>query len=364
MVIIFLLFRNLFIFTKSIIMKIIEDLIKKETLKRQEALKDLYLFMKNTGRFSVLVLGERGTGKTKWIKEFQKKLNEEKIKWCNNIINASCASFGENDLLAESELFGYDKGAYTGANPEGKDGLFLKANKGILFLDEIHHLSLAVQAKLLTALQTESTGKNKGKFPIRKIHSSNTDYVEVRIIFSSNITIEKLKERLLPDFFDRIAQLVVELPPLEKDENSLKRYFELIFENMDQRIDYTSDSKKIIIPNIKEFYEWLPTVNLQGNFRDLEKIAILWGQFALKYNKDSEIFKTVKKYYEYSNPTSSKEMETFSFTLLKTYPDYLKQFNKQYAEFISKTNLFKKTKQNETIKEVGRTKKCIQDWLK
>lgn len=101
--------------------------LSSEDKIRSEAIKTLYKFMSNTGRFSLLVTGERGTGKTRWIKQIVENLKEEKIKWCNKIVIASCASFS-NDTMAEAELFGYNKGAFTGANEKGYDGLFKNAN--------------------------------------------------------------------------------------------------------------------------------------------------------------------------------------------------------------------------------------------
>jgi transcriptional regulator with PAS, ATPase and Fis domain len=72
--------------------------------------------------------------------------------------------------MAESELFGYEKGAFTGALKEGKSGLFADANGGILFLDEIHNLSKSVQAKLMTAIQTD----RENNMHIRKFGSNKT----------------------------------------------------------------------------------------------------------------------------------------------------------------------------------------------
>ncbi len=105
--------------------------------------------------FSILLLGERGTGKSRIVHD----------KSNHHLVAVDCAAF-EDDSKAEAELFGYEKGAFTGAD-KTKNGLFHEAKNGILFLDEVHNLSKRVQAKLMKALQTDSNNRH-----YRKIFSS------------------------------------------------------------------------------------------------------------------------------------------------------------------------------------------------
>jgi transcriptional regulator with PAS, ATPase and Fis domain len=115
------------------------NIFEKELPEHQPILNKLYKFMANLGRFSVLVIGERGTGKSRAIKLIQEVLKREKVAYCEKLIEASCASFGESTAI--SEMFGYEPGYFTGSDPKGKDGIFIRANNGVLFLDEVDHLN-------------------------------------------------------------------------------------------------------------------------------------------------------------------------------------------------------------------------------
>lgn len=245
-------------------------------------IKLLNEYMKNPGGFSILILGERGTGKTREV-----KLNS------SNAITANCASFAD-DIMAESELFGYAPDSYTGASKKGKGGLFDSADNGILFLDEIHHLSVHVQAKLMTALQTEGDGENKGKFSIRKLGEVNSHFVKVRPIFASNLPLSELKTKLFPDFYDRISQLVVEFPSIRNNRKRIPELFKSVWERM-------QFEEKKVVPNGIYFNKWLQDIPLEGNYRDLEIIAILWHQGRLmeSYKTEEDIFNMfVKTHYD------------------------------------------------------------------
>ena len=98
--------------------------------------------------FSILILGERGIGKTRLAEKYSSN---------QNIVSINCASF-TNNLIAESILFGHKKGAFTDAK-EDKKGVFEEADGGILFLDEIHHLDKEIQAKLMKAMQTDDENR-------------------------------------------------------------------------------------------------------------------------------------------------------------------------------------------------------------
>jgi len=237
-------------------------------------------YLKNPGRFSILVLGERGTGKTKAV---QDNCTEE-------LTIANCASFSD-DIMAESELFGYKKGAFTGATKD-KMGLFGEANGGTLFLDEVHNLSLRVQEKLMTALQTESKKPNKGKFRIRRLGDNQSRYVQVRPVFASNLKLPELKKKLLPDLYDRISQLVVEIPSIHEAKLNVYEEFKTVWKNM-QFEQHNST------PGQKYFIDWINNIPLEGNYRTLQNIAIYWHQGRIMYRqgKEEEVFEFVKAYF-------------------------------------------------------------------
>ncbi len=213
----------------------------------------------NSG-FSILLLGERGIGKSQIADESVEMHKKENFK------QANCASFDE-DSKAEAELFGYTKGAFTGANAN-KKGLLEEANGGVLFLDEIHHLSKMVQAKLMKALQTDK----ENRMSIRRLGSTNEIKIECRLIFATNKTISELKKDLLPDFYDRIVQHVIYMPPLR--------------ETFEDRVkDWESTWNKLKfkgippVPKENNLINWLKKLPLYGNYRDLEKIAIYYNVF-------------------------------------------------------------------------------------
>lgn len=164
-----------------------------KSLKRQ-AVNELMKLYLDTG-FSILLLGERGIGKTHLANQETVLQKEGKKSAQGRFISANCASFAE-DTMAESELFGYVKGAYTDASKD-TDGLIKSAENGILFLDEIHSLSTRVQAKLMTALQTD----DDNNLTIRKLGSTKTEKVKkVKLVFASNKTIDELRKKTAARF--------------------------------------------------------------------------------------------------------------------------------------------------------------------
>jgi transcriptional regulator with AAA-type ATPase domain len=242
-------------------------------------------YLRNPGRFAILVLGERGIGKTKWVTQ----ITEEKLK--KKLVKANCASFSD-DTMAESELFGHAKDSFTGAN-SAKKGLFNEADKGVLFLDEVHNLSPRVQEKLMTSLQTQSSGENKGKFSIRRLGDNEAAYVAVQPVFASNLKLQELKKKILPDFYDRISQLVVEFPSI--NESKLDVYVE--FREVWSAMQFQDCSN---LPSSTSFKNWLKRISLDGNYRTLQSIAINYHQGRLIFgvSKDDEVFDFVKSQYE------------------------------------------------------------------
>lgn len=233
---------------------------KTKSLKRQ-AVNELMKLYLSTG-FSILLLGERGIGKTHLANQETVLQKDGKKSTQGRFISANCASFAE-DTMAESELFGYVKGSFTGAETD-KDGLIKSAENGILFLDEIHSLSMRVQAKLMTALQTD----DNNNLTIRKFGSIKTEKIkDVKLVFASNKSIDELREALLPDFYDRIVQQVIELPPLRESPEDNEQNWKEIWKQLKFDDDYPC-------PTDKEFLRWLKDQPLYGNYRDLQKIAI------------------------------------------------------------------------------------------
>lgn len=307
----------------------LEEVINQQDEKRKESIKLLKSYIENPGKFSILVLGERGTGKTKWIETIGDYIYKGVTDKIPNVITTNCASIPD-DTLAISELFGHKKGAFTGAITDW-DGKFIQADKKILFLDEFHHLALPTQAKLMTALQTKSSGDNKGKYEIYRLKDDKPEYVQPLVIFGSNLSIHQLKERIYPDLFDRISQLIVKLPSLDETKDSIWADFKKVWEKM-QFLKYKKFPKNNTLKN------WMTKeIKLEGNFRDLEKIAILWNQYSFinKSEDDNQNnFEFVKQQFDtYHAHSSSICVNTFfNFEENKYYEDYVNDFRKHLLQ--------------------------------
>jgi DNA-binding NtrC family response regulator len=150
----------------------------------------------------VLITGENGTGK----ELIADALHEGSSRASRKLLKVNCASFPES--LLDNELFGHERGSYTGADSSYK-GLFEQAGAGTLFLDEIGDMPLAIQAKILRALQNKE---------IRRIGGTSTVAIDVRFITATNRNVEQLiaANRFREDLYYRLSAAVVSLPPLRE----------------------------------------------------------------------------------------------------------------------------------------------------
>ncbi|SFQ98099.1 sigma 54-interacting transcriptional regulator [Desulfoscipio geothermicus] len=172
---------------------------------------------------TVLLLGESGVGKEVVAKTIHKNSKRSD----GPFITVNCGAIPEN--LLESELFGYEKGAFTGANREGKAGMFELADNGTLFLDEIGDLPLPFQVKLLRAIQEKE---------ITRVGGTKPRPVNVRIIAATNQLLEKLVQegQFREDLYFRLNVVPINIPPLRdrKDDivpliYSFKKHFEKVY---------------------------------------------------------------------------------------------------------------------------------------
>ncbi|MFQ6572971.1 sigma-54-dependent Fis family transcriptional regulator [Pseudomonas sp. UM16] len=156
----------------------------------------------------VLIHGETGVGK----EVFVKALHEASSRRNQPLIAVNCAAIPAE--LVESELFGYEKGAFTGAHHKGNPGLIRKADQGIVFLDEIGDMPLPTQARLLRFLQTRS---------IQPLGSGETVPVDIRVISATHQDLpERVRQGLFrQDLYYRIAGLSLSLPPLRERSDRL-----------------------------------------------------------------------------------------------------------------------------------------------
>ncbi|MDR6999736.1 sigma 54-interacting transcriptional regulator [Neobacillus niacini] len=209
---------------------------------------------------TVLITGESGTGK----ELFAQGIHSASHRALGPFVAVNCATLPEN--LLESEIFGYEKGTFTGALKDGKPGLFELAHGGTLFLDEIGEIPLRIQALLLRVLQERT---------IRRVGGERIIPVDVRIITATNRNLEEEveKKQFRSDLFYRLNVLALELPPLRERKADIPKLVEsFLFEFNEQR-------KNKIVHIEKEFIRLFQKYDWPGNIRELrntiERLVVL-----------------------------------------------------------------------------------------
>ena len=226
-----------------------EDIVtNSDTLKM--AIKEAQKFARTKG--CVLIEGESGTGKELFAHAIHNMSSRSK----GPFVAINCASLPKD--LFESELFGYEKGAFTGANKEGKIGKFELANEGTIFLDEIGELPLDFQAKLLRVLDDFTVTRIGGKWPKK---------IDVRIIAATNRNLleEVKKKNFREDLYYRINVFRVYIPPLREREGDVF----LLAQHFLSRLNKTNNTYKTFS---KKFLDCLNLYPWYGNVRELENI--------------------------------------------------------------------------------------------
>jgi transcriptional regulator with PAS, ATPase and Fis domain len=204
--------------------------------------------------YYVLINGQRGTGKT----TIARKLHEQSPRAKSEFVNLNCATLSEG--LLESELFGYEKGAFTGASAP-KAGLFEIAGGGTLFLDEIGEIPLSLQAKLLKAVEEKR---------IRRVGSNQERAVDARIIAATSANLKEMVEKgsFRPDLYDRLNILTLETVPLKYQKEKIKELLQIdlqkecVVTGRNRPFEISEDVLRLL-----ENYDW------QGNFRELHNFA-------------------------------------------------------------------------------------------
>lgn len=201
---------------------------------------------------TVLITGETGTGKELYANAIH-QLSERK----NSIfIKVNCAAIPET--LIESELFGYEKGAFTGANTS-KFGKFEMANGGTLFLDEIGELPLLLQSKLLRVIQEKE---------VERLGSNKPQKINVRLIAATNRNPEEevKKGNFRSDLYYRLNVLPIHVPPLRERKEDIPLLINYFIEKLNRKTHKNINT--ISSPDLKQLmeYDW------PGNIRELENI--------------------------------------------------------------------------------------------
>lgn len=222
-----------------------EDEKTLETLEMADRVKDLDT--------TVMLTGETGVGK----EVFAQYIHSHSSRSGRAFIRVNCGAIPEN--LLESELFGYEKGAFTGADRSGKAGMFEVADGGTLFLDEIGELSVPMQVKLLRALQDQE---------IYRVGSTKAIRVDVRIIAATNRNLEEMvKQRTFrEDLYYRLMVFPIHIPPLRERVDDILPIAEMYMEKLNRKY---GTEKHFSDVSLRLFMEY----NWPGNIRELRNVV-------------------------------------------------------------------------------------------
>lgn len=232
----------------------IENVARWASEEMKEVEKHAYLA--SQADVPVLITGETGTGK-EVIANLITQLGARREQ---PFIKVNCAAIPPQ--LLESEMFGYERGAFTGADPKGKVGLFELANRGTLMLDEIGDLPLDFQTKLLRAIQQKTIQRVGGTVPIE---------LDIRFISSTNRDLEQMIQEgtFRQDLYYRINVFPIHIPPLRErpaDIEALLKHFISVF---NKKYKKNVRIGRDVIAELKT-YPW------PGNIRELENIVERW----------------------------------------------------------------------------------------
>jgi transcriptional regulator of acetoin/glycerol metabolism len=198
----------------------------------------------------LLIHGETGVGKEVFVKALHQASSRSKQPF----IAVNCAAIPAE--LVESELFGYEKGAFTGANQKGSIGLIRKADRGTLFLDEIGDMPLPTQARLLRVLQERC---------VQPVGSAELFAVDIRIISATNRSLREQVQlgRFREDLYYRIGGLTLELPPL-RERNDKQALFKRLWEHHREPTQWAGLSREVL--DLFERHPW------PGNLRQVSSV--------------------------------------------------------------------------------------------
>ncbi len=232
---------------------------------------------------TVLILGETGVGKDVLAKHIYKQ--SIRCKQGGQFIKINCGAIPAE--LLESELFGYESGAFTGANRKGKPGMFELADKGMLFLDEIGELPLPLQVKLLRVLQEKE---------IVRIGGTVSKKVDVRVIAATNRNLKEMvsQGKFREDLFYRLNVIPISIPPLRERRDDILPLMQVLINDFNKQYKlnkrFTSELKDFFFHNswpgnIRELSNLIERMILT-TFNDLITIE----ELPIEYKMDRHLF--------------------------------------------------------------------------
>ena len=291
------------IHTKGLVAKYcFEDILTEDS--HMIELKKLLALVSCTDS-SVLIEGESGTGKELFAQSIHNASNRAK----GPFVAINCAAIPEN--LLESELFGYEPGAFSGAKREGKMGVFELAHNGTIFLDEIGELPLPLQTRLLRVLQEKE---------VRRVGGDKIIPVDIRVISATNqdLGARSREKHFRADLYYRLNVFNVHLPPLRQRGGDIR----LLAEKFLQDIGYAHMDPQ----RWARYLEALEAYPWPGNIRELQNIVERIAVFSQLSEDDESHMKNIFKYNEEPlEDLSYSEQGGEQFTVQLDYSDGLKQ---------------------------------------
>ncbi|MEO2266203.1 phage shock protein operon transcriptional activator [Pseudoalteromonas pernae] len=315
----------------------------------------------------VLVIGERGTGK----ELIAARLHYLSSRWDQSYVSLNCAALNEN--LLESELFGHESGAFTGASKR-HEGRFERANGGSLFLDELANTPAAVQEKLLRVIEYGEFERVGGRAPIK---------VDTRLICATNEDLPALADagQFRHDLLDRLAFDVITLPPLRERQEDILLLAEHFAINMARNLGwelfsgFTTRAKAALLD-----YDW------PGNVRELKNVierslyrhgnenlavhSINLDPFASPYRPKPAASRALSTPAPVSTPVHAEvattpEVTPSSATSSFSFPCDLKQLSAEYeTEMLTQALKFSQFNQKKTAQMLGLTYHQLRGYLK
>lgn len=299
-------------------------LAKSSMMKKVVELADM---VKDT-ESNVLITGETGVGKG----VLASYIHETSIRGSERIVNINCGAIPEN--LLESELFGYESGAFTGADKKGKPGLIEMSDGGTLFLDEISELPLMLQVKILHFLQTKKLTRVGGT---KEIH------INTRIIAASNKSLEEEVRRgtFRSDLYYRINVIPINIPPLRErpeDTKALAEFFLRLYGN--------KYKKKITLTD--ETIEYILNHKWPGNVRELEnyieRMVVTNDPKCFLQDSENKLLQEEKTEDTSSKSMADKQKNAERDAVIEAYLRYNSSYKVAEALGISQSTAYRRIK--------------------
>lgn len=304
------------------------DDIKGESLKLKDAMEKAKIAALTPA--TVILRGESGTGKELFAHAIHNASNRKYAQF----VRVNCAAISEGIL--ESELFGYEEGAFTGASKGGRVGLFERASGGTIFLDEIGEISISTQVKLLRVLQEKE---------IVRVGASKAISVDVRIISATNVDLERAVKigTFREDLYYRLNVIPIVIPPLRDRLGDLKDLVEAIV------VRFNQEYGRNILKVNPQVIDMLGVYTWPGNIRELENYI---GRTMIQMKiTDTEIlpehlpaFSDRKRAPNYDRPLATSDEVTMP---LSHYMDAVE------SHYIEQALVKNKGNRTETSKQLG-----------